>query len=123
MEEEERKTRISPMMAGDIIIAQPIREDFQDRFENLLDALDRVRVAQNEMQYAMTSGGEPDKALMKKWYLATWEHQLMCIAFWRSVREHYDEWWSDLRMRNGYVLVKLRPQKIRPEGPMMVRLF
>lgn len=121
MDEQERKTRISPIRAGDVIVAQPIREDLQDEYERLLDFLDKVRVAQSEIEFYLTSGGsEPPEEMLKKWYQATWTHQKACIDFWARVREIYNEWKSDLRLRDGYTLVKVPQQG--PKGPFMVRI-
>lgn len=118
--DESRKTRISPIRAGDVIIAQPIREDLQDEYERLLDALDKARVAQSNIEFALAGGApEPPKDLLKAWYLAQWDHQKKCIDFWSNVRANYDEWLSDLRLRDGYTLVKVPQQNNRP---FMVRL-
>lgn len=118
-DDEQRKTRISPIRAGDMIVAQPIREDLQDEYEELLDALDKARVAQSNIEFAMAGGAsEPPKDLLKAWYQSQWAHQKMCIDFWAKVREIYDEWTSDLRLRDGYTLVKLPPQN----RPFVMRL-
>lgn len=116
----ERKTRISPIRAGDIIIAQPIREDLQDEYEGLLDALDKARVAQSNIEFAMAGGAqEPPDDLLKSWYQAQWNHQKLCIDYWAKVREIYSEWRGDLRLRDGYTLVKL---PATPGRPFMVRI-
>ena len=114
--DEQRKTRIGPIKAGEIIIAKPIREDLQDKYENLRDLADAHKVAISESEHHMqTNGCVPPPDLLKKIHLSSYAHQKACIDFWWQVREIYNVWHCDIGIRDGYVLV--REPGMSFEGP------
>lgn len=106
-----RKTRISPIQAGEVILVQPIREDLQDLYETVRDKLDEYHVAQShaDLYRREHPGKELPKELMRKLYVAGAEHQITATTFWLEVRRTYDIWEENISMRDGYTLVKSRP--------------
>lgn len=113
-EPKARKARIGPIRAGEVILANPIREDLQDRYEILLDLLDAARVARSEVElHCQNSGDGPTPDMLKKLYKADWAHKKGTIEYWADIRDVYDNWTDNLHMRDGYVLVK----SPMPTGP------
>ena len=109
--DKERKTRIAPIKAGERVIAQPIREDLQDLYEQWRDANDVTEVANSEVEQwrVVNRSGTTPKDLSKALYKAHMNGQLLAIEFWTKVREIYDSYGMPLAMRSGYALVELPP--------------